>query len=259
MKQLYPVKFVEWQEIVNWTWRLAERIEESAFIPDVVVAVGRGGLVVSRLLCDFLNVETALVIPIKWVESKGKPGENYLAELIRGWVKAVKEGRSTDESVERVIKSLKTEIKIEFDVDLSNRKALLIEEIVATGMHMTMAKEYVYRRWGAKNLRTATLIWKSSTAQFFKPDYYIIEPGGFIWFQFPWSRLSDYKQFLRAMLSSFYNEGRKTLSIEEIKSGFKAWYGLENDSPYLKWALKALAKENFIKFMDEKMIQLTVK
>ena len=258
MKPLYPVKFVEWREVVEWTWKLSEKIEQSSFIPDIIVAVGRGGLVVSRLLCDFLDVEAALILPIKWIEPARRPGEKYLADLVRGWVKAVREDKSTDESVEEVVKSLRTEIKIGFNVDLSSKKALLVEEIVATGMHMSMAKEYAYRRWRVKDLRTATLVWKSSTAPFFKPDYYIVEPRGFVWFQFPWSRLNDYKQFLRAMLSDFSNKGKRTCTIEEVKSEFAVWYGSKIDFSYLKKALDALAKEKAIRFIDEETVEIVM-
>jgi hypothetical protein len=252
------VKFVEWKEVVDWSWGLAKKIDGSGFVPHVIVAVGRGGLCLSRLLCDFLDVESALAFPIKWVKTVKRHGEKYLADLVRGWVEAVKEGKAVEQSVADVVKVLKARITFEFDVNLSDQRVLLVEEIVATGMHMSRAKEYVSRRWRAGEIRTATLVWKSSTAPLFKPDYYLVEPGGFVWFQFPWSRLGDYKQFLRAMLSNFAKEGKRMCGIEDVKKGFAAWFGKKYDLTYLNRALQLLARENTVKFLDDRTLELSV-
>jgi len=57
-----PTKLVSWEDIVKWSRELARKIKKSGFIPDVIVAVARGGFVPARLLCDFLNVENLLSI-----------------------------------------------------------------------------------------------------------------------------------------------------------------------------------------------------
>jgi hypoxanthine phosphoribosyltransferase len=207
-------------------------------------------------LCDFLDVENALTIPIKWTETVRRPGEKYLADLVRGWVEAVRENKPVEQSIADVVRRLKTSITFEFYVNLSNQRVLLVEEIVATGMHMSMAKEFVSKKWGAKDMKTATLVWKSSTAPFFKPDYYLIEPKGFVWFQFPWSRLGDYKQFLRAMLSERAKKGETIHKIKDVEKEFAIWYGPKSDSTYLRRALGKLAREGIIKFLDNQTFEV---
>jgi len=54
-----PVKVVTFDEIVEWSRRLADKIKESGWQPDVIVAVARGGYVPARLLCDWLGVATS--------------------------------------------------------------------------------------------------------------------------------------------------------------------------------------------------------
>jgi len=44
-----------------------------------VAAVGRGGFVVARLICDFLVVDNLLCVPVKWVEQSPRLGEKYVA------------------------------------------------------------------------------------------------------------------------------------------------------------------------------------
>jgi len=258
LKPLYPVKFVDWREVVDWSWRLAEKIEGDGFFPDVIVAVGRGGFVVSRLLCDFLGVENALSIPIKWIETVKKRGEKYLADLVRGWVEAVREDKPVEQSVAEVVKRLKASITFEFHVNLSNQRALLVEEIVATGMHLSQAKEFVSKNWQAEVLKTATLVWKSSTAPFFKPDYYLVEPKGFVWFQFPWSRLGDYKQFLIAMFSEHAKSGKTLWRINDVEKEFVAWYGPKSDPKFLRMALEKLAKEGIVKILDNQTFEVVI-
>ncbi|GEM_PF-5609390 len=48
------------------------------------------------------------------------------------------------------MKRLKTSITFEFYVNLSNQRVLLVEEIVATGMHLSMAKDFIFN-FASKN------------------------------------------------------------------------------------------------------------
>ena len=120
---LYPVKFVDWREVVEWTAELSEKVVGDGFRPDVVVAIGRGGFVVARLLCDFLDVSNLLCVPVKWVEQDPRPGEKYTADLVRGWVEASKRGSSYEEAVARVVSKLKCVLSFDYHVDLKGMRS----------------------------------------------------------------------------------------------------------------------------------------
>ena len=49
-------KLVKWEEVVEWCRKLAEKIKESGWRPDLIVAIARGGYTPARLLCDFLDI-----------------------------------------------------------------------------------------------------------------------------------------------------------------------------------------------------------
>ncbi|MEM0458030.1 MAG: phosphoribosyltransferase, partial [Sulfolobales archaeon] len=149
-----PVKQVSWNDIVEWSRGLARKILESGWIPDVVIAIARGGYVPARLICDFLGVE------------------NLLSLQSQHWTEAAK-------ASERAI------IKFPYTVDLRGLKALLVDDIVDTGESLLLAREYVQKNWKPEELRIAALQWISSVAKF-KPDYYHIEVREWIWFQYPW-------------------------------------------------------------------------
>ncbi len=213
-----PVKIVTWDEIVEWSWGLAKKIRESGYIPDVVIAIARGGFVPARLICDFLGVE------------------NLLSIQSQHWTEAAKKGE-------------KAIIKFEYTIDLSNYRALLVDDIVDTGDSMILAKRFIEERWRPKELRTAALQWISTVAKI-KPDYYYIEVKEWVWFQYPWTRLEDVMQFIKRMLVEEAKSGKKLWSYEDIEKKIDEWYGVRFDERYVKEALRALEEKGVIKKKD---------
>jgi len=240
---IYPTKFVDWKEVSEWSWHLAQKIKESEWSPDVVVAVGRGCFVVSRLLCELPGAERLLTTFVKRYEREKS--------------KASKSGSLPDKGIAAVVNKLEARIEVEQKVDLKGQKALLVEEIVATGMHFKLSKEIIEKRWKAEEIKTATLVWKAPTI--ITPDYYVVKPGKFVWFQFPWSRLSDYVQFLRVMLTEESGESGKAIwSEDEIQEKFMSWYGARPEMRYLREALNLLRRNGIIKLVSEGKISVTL-
>ncbi|TRM79754.1 phosphoribosyltransferase, partial [Sulfolobus sp. A20-N-F6] len=65
-----PVKIVSWDEIIKLSMKLSEKMKNDDYIPDVIIAIARGGLVPSRLVADMLGVIDILSIKIEhWVET----------------------------------------------------------------------------------------------------------------------------------------------------------------------------------------------
>ncbi len=208
------VKLVTWDEIVEWSYGLAKKIKESGYRPTVVIAVARGGYVPARLLCDFLGVE------------------NLLSIQSQHWTEAAK-------AAERAV------LKFPYRVDLSGHRALLVDDIVDTGETVMLAKRFVEENWKPDELRVAALQWISSVAKI-KPDYYYMEVKEWTWFQYPWTRLEDVTQFLRRMLTEEAKEGKKEWTVDEIRSKFREWYGIDVDDMYFNEALENLVEEKLL-------------
>jgi len=210
-----PVKLVTWDEIVEWSWGLANIIKSSGYKVDVVIAIARGGYVPARLLCDFLGVE------------------NLLSIQSQHWTEAARKG-------ERAV------IKFEYEVDLSEYNALLVDDIVDTGESFLLAKKFVEERWKPRNLKTAALQWISSVAKF-KPDFYFMEVKEWIWFQYPWTRMEDIYQFMKRMVVQLpKEEGITVVDYEAVKSKFFEWYGIDPGEKYLREAFKKLVDEGIL-------------
>jgi len=218
-----PVKLVSWDEIVEWSRGLAERIRESGYKPTVIIAVARGGYVPARLLCDFLGVE------------------NLVSIQSQHWTEAAK-------MAEKAI------IKFPYKIDLRGHKALLVDDIVDTGDTLMLARDYVLKEWQPDELRIATLQWISSVAKF-RPDYYYIEVKEWVWFQYPWTRLEDTTQFIKRMIEETYKEtNKREWTYEEIVEKFKEWYGIDVGEMYYRDALRMLVEKGLLRLEGEKYI-----
>ncbi len=203
-----PVKLVTWGEIVDWSRGLAKRIEESGWVPDIVVAVSRGGFVPARLICDFLDIN------------------DLLAVQSQHWVEAAR-------AAERAI------LKYPYVVDASGKRVLIVDDIVDTGDTLDLAKTFVEREWKPLDVKTAALQWISPVAKF-KPDYYYIEVKDWTWFQYPWTRLEDVSQFIMRIFRED-ERAKEVVSEEFLRDLFKEWFGIEPSQFGFYWS-EALGK-----------------
>ncbi len=210
-----PVKLVSWDEIVDWTRGLAGEIKGSGWKPQVIVAVARGGYVPARLLADFLDVT------------------NMLSVQSQHWTEAAK-------AEERAI------LKYPYKVDLQGEDVLIVDDIVDTGETLRLARDYVRDNWNPGTVKTAALQWISSVAKF-KPDYYLIEVKDWTWFQYPWTRLEDLKDFLKRILRED-ERLKQEFSMELLEQVFKEWYGVSPGDFGFYWdmAISDLVKSGFL-------------
>ncbi|MEM1618292.1 MAG: phosphoribosyltransferase [Desulfurococcaceae archaeon] len=208
-------KLVTWEEIVDWSMHLAEIIRNDGYIPDIVVAVARGGFVPARLICDFLGVE------------------NLLSIQSQHWTEAAK-------MEEKAI------LRFPYKVNADELKVLVVDDIVDTGETLKLARDYIRDNWNPRDVRTAALQWISPVAKF-KPDYYYIEVKEWTWFQYPWTRLEDTYQFIKRMITETYKEtGKREWTYSEIVEGFKQWYGIDVSDVYYTRALRVLIEKRII-------------
>lgn len=253
---IYPTKTVDWTEVIDWCHKLAESVRSSGWKPDVIVAVGRGGFVVSRIISDLLQVDKLVPLLVKWYELKKKQGETYLAELVRAYVKAHESGCSAEEEIAAYVRdNLRVRIDFEHPLDMNGLKALLVEEISATGMHLQLAREVVKNHWKADEVRTGALVWKAPSVvgpNAFKVDYYVLKPARFVWFQFPWSRVGDYVQFLKVMIAhESRKKNKEAWSMAEILETFRKYYGQKIDLKYFYESLKLLQENGEVKIEED--------
>ncbi|RLF03414.1 MAG: phosphoribosyltransferase [Thermoprotei archaeon] len=208
-------KLVAWEEVVEWCRKLAEVIEGSGWRPDIIVAIARGGYVPARLLCDFLDIHDLISIQIlHW----GKAAEI----------------------------TAKAHVKYPYTIDLSEKRVLLVDDIVDTGDSIIVAKEYIENHWKPQEIRVAAMQWISPVAKI-KPDYFVDEVKEWIWYQYPWTRAEDTTNFFEKIVSEKKKEGKVEWTFEELVKEFKSWYGIDVGEAYYKLSFNRLLKTGVLK------------
>ncbi len=157
-------ELISWPEVQRLCLQLAKQIKTSAFRPDVVVAIGRGGYVPARLLCDYLDIMALTSIKI----------ELYSCST----------------------KMQKALIKYPLCSDISNQRVLLIDDVNDSGETLKLALAHL-QSFQPGEIRTAVMHHKSTSL--FPVDYYASKVISWRWLIYPWAIYEDVCGFLRNM------------------------------------------------------------
>ncbi|MBE0633064.1 phosphoribosyltransferase, partial [Candidatus Bathyarchaeota archaeon] len=150
-----------------------------------MVGLARGGWVLSRVLCDYLGVKD--LVSLK-VEHWG--------------VTATPDGRA--------------QIKYPFDIDLTGRNVLVVDDITDTGESMIIAEEYV-QSMNPASVKTAAL--RHIEGSKFTPDYYG-DVSSWRWVVFPWNYVEDMCNIVPKV-----TEGAG--SLDEVKKRLKSRHKID--------------------------------
>lgn len=185
MSDAFECELMSWELFDKLAKNVAKKINESGFKPDFMVGLARGGWVLSRVLCDYLGVKD--LVSLK-VEHWG--------------VTATPDG--------------KAQIKYPFDIDLTGRKVLVVDDITDTGESMMVAVDYIKTKNPA-DIKTAAL--RHIEGSKFTPDYF----GDVItwrWVVFPWNFVED-------MCNIVPKVSEDAGSLQEVKTVLKERHNID--------------------------------
>jgi len=183
--QKFQCEILTWQSFYDQSKKVAKKIQDSGYRADIMVGLARGGWVLSRVLCDFLEIKD--LVSLK-VEHWG--------------VTATPDGAA--------------QIKYPFEIDLSGKKVLVVDDITDTGQSMKVATDYI-KTMNPEEIKTATLMHIEGSE--FIPDYY----GGKVqwkWYIFPWNYTED-------MCNIVPKLAEKADTPSEIKEMLKEYHGIK--------------------------------
>jgi hypoxanthine phosphoribosyltransferase len=162
-EERFRCEILSWNRVVRDTKKLSERIKSSGYKPDIVVAIGRGGYVPARILCDYLLMRDLTSIKVEH------------------WGIAATE---TEKAV----------IKFPLCADIKNKKVLLVDDMTDTGDTLRVSLEYL-KTFDPKDIKTAVLIHK--TCSLIIPDYFVSRIIKWRWVIFPWHIREDLAGFVK--------------------------------------------------------------
>jgi len=195
MPDAFKCELMSWELFSKLAKNVANKIIESGYEPDFMVGLARGGWVLSRVLCDYLGVKD--LVSLK-VEHWG--------------ITATPDGQA--------------QIKYPFDIDLTGRNVLVVDDITDTGESMIIAIDYV-RTKNPKSIKTAAL--RHIEGGKFTPDYY----GDVIswrWVIFPWNYVEDMCNLIPKVLD-------EATTLEEIRQKMKERFCIDLSLDQIREAL----------------------
>ncbi len=198
----FECEVMDWCHFYDLSKEVARKIIDSGYDPDFVVGLARGGWVLSRVLCDFLGVKD--LVSLK-VEHWG--------------VTAHPDGRAR--------------LKYPFEIDLTGRRVLVVDDITDTGESMMIAVDYV-KTMNPEEVRTAAL--RHITGSKFTPDYYGDEIT-WRWVIFPWNYTED-------MCNIVPKAAEGAADLEEIKRRLKANHNIDIEEDEISRILEEVRRRS---------------
>ncbi|MEK7613988.1 MAG: phosphoribosyltransferase family protein [Patescibacteria group bacterium] len=144
------IKHLSWQEVEELSALLARRVRESGFVPDMLIGIAIGGLVPLTLLARDLGVRNVTTITARSYESQSQK--------------------------ELTITHIP-------NVDLSNKKILLVDEIADSGKTQKVLSELLVSTYSAGEVKTATFVVNTDHCKMM-PDFSVMPTNE--WIHFPW-------------------------------------------------------------------------
>ena len=193
---------MNWEFFYSLSREVAIKIVESGYEPDFVVGLARGGWVLSRVLCDFLGVKDLVSLKVEHWGITATPNG-------------------------------KAQIKYPFEINLTGRLVLVVDDITDTGESMRVATEYV-KTLNPKEIRTAAL--RHITGSGVVPDYFGDEIS-WRWVIFPWNYVEDMCNILPKVLALGG-------SLADMKVRLKENYNIDIDEREIKKLLRELERRS---------------
>jgi len=197
----FPCQLISWDEAYHLSRKLAKAVKSYGFHPDLVVAIGRGGYVPARIVCDFLL--HSLLTSIK----------------IEHWdIAACKRSEAS--------------VRFPLAVDVRDQKILIIDDVTDTGDTLRIAIDYI-KSQGASDIKTAVMQHKTTSA--LEPDFYADLITDWRWIIYPWAAHEDVLGFTEKVLTS------EAATVEQIGDALMERYSLAVEGQSLREMLDELA------------------
>ena len=177
---------ISWNDLQNLVLRLAQKIQEESFHPDIIVAISRGGFVPARILSDQLGVRRLTCIQIEYYKG---------------------------------INDVKKEPNLVYplNANVNGLNVLIVDDVSDSGTSMISAIDHI-SNCGAKKVKTSSIHIKPWTD--FIPDYYTENVDK--WIIYPWEIVESLNEISKKLI----DQGKSVDAVrnELISLGFDQSY-----------------------------------
>ncbi|NOR48143.1 MAG: phosphoribosyltransferase [Methanosarcinaceae archaeon] len=210
----FPCQIMGWDETYTLACELVHLIKDSGLGFDIVVAIGRGGYVPARVVCDRMLYNDLTSIKI----------EHYTMGA-----------DSYDEAV----------VRFPLSTDIQDMRVLVIDDITDTGKTLEQAVEYL-AGFRPKSIHTAVL--QHKTCSDFVPDFYAETITEWKWIIYPWALYEDLVGFILKILGETVAEGEVTepVTTGSVRDALAIGYDITVGTDELEEMLLEMEKAGLI-------------
>lgn len=165
MQRSFKVEFVSWGKITSLAHTLANRIHNSGYRPDIIIAIARGGYVPARLLCDHLDIYNLTSMRVAHYTS------------------------GTD-------KAETARLSMPLSTDVRGLRVLLVDDVDDTGDTLQLALKHI-NSFNPAEIKVAVLHHKHISS--IVPDFYAQKIISWRWLTYPWAVIEDVRGFIQKM------------------------------------------------------------
>jgi len=165
MSDKIKCELVSWEHFYALARDLAFQIHDAGYIPDMIIAVARGGYMPGRVLCDFLDIMDLNTFRVEHYHGAHK------------------------EPLAR--------IKYPLAANVDGKRVLVVDDVSDTGDTFVVAIDHIRKYGRPAEIKTATLHHK--TVSRFEPDFYAQIVMQWRWIIYPWAVTEDVGGFINAM------------------------------------------------------------
>jgi hypoxanthine phosphoribosyltransferase len=158
-------ELITWEHFYELARKLSLTMYQTSFQPDIIVAIGRGGCIPARVICDYLDIFDLDVIKI----------EHYHG----------------------IHKEKTAVLRYPLSADISGKRVLLVDDVSDTGDSFDIAVRHLLENGEPEELKTAALHHK--TVSSYIPDFYAEIVHEWRWIIYPWAIIEDLRSILESM------------------------------------------------------------
>ena len=199
----FRCEILSWEAVARDARRLSHAIRQSGYMPDIIVAVTRGGLIPARIVSDYLHIKDIATIKVEHWGIAATPDEKAI-------------------------------LKFPLNADIKKKKVLLVDDITDTGDTLEISVPYL-KGFDPKEIRTATLLHK--TTSHIIPEYFVRKISRWRWIIFPWHVWEDLTLFIKETLAGH------TIGIAAVRRELKERFRLDVSAATIREIISEIGTE----------------
>lgn len=207
----FECEVMDWNLFYKLARKVAKKVNNSGYKPDLIIGLARGGWVLARVLCDLIGIKDLVSLKVEHWGITATPNG-------------------------------KAKLKYPLKVDLTGKNVLVVDDITDTGESMRVAVEYI-QSLTPSLIRTAAL--RHIISSKFMPDYFG-EEINWRWVIFPWNFTEDMCNIVSKVCKRLSLSPHGDADIAKIRNELKKSYTIDASEDTIEEILEEIKRRGYV-------------